>query len=80
MPQPSRGAMALAFSLPTDADVRFELYDVRGARRLTHDLGIRAAGTHRWVWAETASLPPGLYLARLVTGGGRRDVKVVHVP
>ena len=79
-PSPARGAAHMAFALPADSPVRLELYDVRGARVLARELGLRPAGEHEWTWPETAALRPGLYLARLVTSAGARDAKVVLLP
>jgi len=79
-PAPARGAAHLAYALPAAEPVTLELYDVRGARVLTHDLGVQPAGEHEWTWRETASLRPGLYLARLIAGTNRRDAKVLLLP
>lgn len=76
-PAPARGAAQLAFALPVASSVRLELYDVSGARVLVRQLGRQQGGEHLYAWRETASLRPGLYLARIVTDAGTREAKVV---
>ena len=79
-PSPARGAAHLAFTLPAASPVTLDLYDVRGARVLSRELGVQPAGAHEWTWPETSTLRPGLYLARLTTSAGRRDARVVMLP
>lgn len=79
-PSPARGAAHMAFTLPEASPVTLELFDVRGARVLSRELGMRAAGAHEWTWSETATLRPGLYLARLTGNAGRKEAKVVLLP
>jgi hypothetical protein len=79
-PSPARGAARLAYALPADSPVTLELFDVRGGRILSRELGLQVAGEHVWTWPETASLRPGLYLVRLTTRAGRRDARVVLLP
>jgi hypothetical protein len=63
-----------AFTLLRGCTVDPAVFDVRGAlvARVLH--GERAAGPHRATWDDRtdAGLPalPGVYLARLVAGGG----------
>jgi hypothetical protein len=79
-PSPARGAAHMVFALPQASPVTLELFDVRGARVLSRELGMRAAGKHEWTWRETATLRPGLYLARLTGNAGRKEAKVVLLP
>lgn len=79
-PAPARGAASLAFTLPAAANIRIEFYDLRGARILSQDLGRQDAGSHLHLWRETATLRPGLYMARLLTDTTSRDAKVVLLP
>lgn len=73
-PNPSRGGnVTLAFTLPHAARARIALYDVGG--RLVRTVADRAFGAGRYVLAwdghgdDGAALKPGMYLARLSTGG-----------
>jgi len=79
-PSPARGAARLAFALPSAAPVALELFDVRGTRVLSHDLGVQPAGEHEWTWRETAALRPGLYLARIQAGAARLEAKILLLP
>ncbi|MEO5989315.1 MAG: hypothetical protein ABIR01_10440 [Candidatus Eisenbacteria bacterium] len=76
-PAPARGVVQLAFALPVASDVRLEFYDIRGTRVLMRELGRQDPGEHLFTLRETASLRPGLYLARMITGAGTREAKVV---
>ncbi len=79
-PAPARGAASIAFTLSEPSNVRIEFYDLRGARVLSRELGRQEAGSHLHHWRETATLRPGLYLARLFTETTSRDAKVVLLP
>lgn len=79
-PSPARGEARMVFTLPEASPVTLELFDVRGARVLSRELGVKAAGEHEWTWRETAALHPGLYLARLTGNAGRKEAKVVLLP
>ncbi len=72
-PNPAYGKTSLAYALPRAAEVRFEVFDVRGARvRLLAD-GRREAGLHVVVWdgyeTSGAACRPGRYYARLTVDG-----------
>ena len=79
-PSPSRGAARMSFTLPSASRVTIELFDVRGARVMSRDLGVQPAGEHAWTWPQTSALAPGLYMARLTTGAGRIEAKVLLLP
>ena len=66
-PNPSRGAAALSFRLPSAQRVRLTLHDALGREVARLADGARAAGPHRV--ATPAGLAPGVYLARLAAGG-----------
>ncbi|MEO1630257.1 MAG: T9SS type A sorting domain-containing protein [Bacteroidota bacterium] len=64
-PNPARDAATLAVTLAAAGPVTLAVYDLLGRRvALVHD-GRLAAGTHALL-LDTARLPSGLYLARLV--------------
>ncbi len=75
-PNPSRGAVTFAFTLPAGADVRMEICDVSGrrVRTLRHDA--LAAGRHAFAFDGRSDsgdpLPPGSYFARVRTPDGER--------
>lgn len=77
-PNPSRGGAWLSFRLPAAAGVRLTLHDALGREVARVADGARAAGPHRV--ALPAGLVPGVYLARLATGGAvaTRTVSVVR--
>ena len=66
-PNPSRGAAAVSFRLPSAQRVRLTLHDALGREVARLADGVRAAGPHRV--ATPAGLAPGVYLARLAAGG-----------
>ena len=65
-PNPARGPVTLAFTLPASGRVRVELLDVAGRRCWVRDLDL-AAGPQQLQLpgAATAALAPGVYLARI---------------
>jgi hypothetical protein len=68
-PNPSRGALTVAFTLPDAGGGRLELVDVAGRRVLARSLDGFAAGDHVLHLDEGARLAPGIYLLRLSHGG-----------
>ncbi len=73
-PNPARGTVALAFTLPTAARARLDVYDAQG--RLARSIvdGDLPPGQHSRAWdlrdRDGRALAPGLYLARLATPAG----------
>jgi flagellar hook assembly protein FlgD len=70
----------VAFELPTDGQARLEIVDLRGRRvAVLHD-GPLTAGRHELEWRgrdqDGVGVAGGVYLARLVTAGGSRTVKL----
>ena len=67
---PAVGVPALMLELSEPAEVRFEIYDVKGRRLHAEDLGALPAGRHeiRWQEARQDGVAPGIYFYRL---GGR---------
>ena len=74
-PNPSRGRVALTFTLSVVGDARLRLYDVLGRHVLDLAGGPRVAGTHT-VILEGSRLPAGLYLARLDAEGRTLSTRV----
>jgi hypothetical protein len=67
-PTPFSTSTRLSFALPTSGPVRLELFDVTGRRVDTLVHGQMEAGTHVVSW-QPKRARPGLYLARLESGG-----------
>jgi hypothetical protein len=69
-PNPTRGELVVAFTLPdASGGGRLDLVDVTGRRVLTRSLDGFAAGNHLVRLDEGTRLAPGIYLVRLSHGG-----------
>ncbi len=71
IPTPARTAMVVPFSLPREAAVRMEVFDLSGRRIATLADAKYGAGRHEARWDVTASQVPvasGVYLVRLTAG------------
>ncbi len=77
-PNPVVRDFSLAFTLPTAAPARLELFDVRGRRVASRDVGALGAGRHVARF-DDAAREPGVYFARLVQGAATRQARVVVV-
>jgi hypothetical protein len=81
-PNPTAGAVRVAFSLPREASIDVAVYDVRGARVRTLVRGAYAAGEHAVEWdgadARGREASPGTYFVRL-SAGGEDAVRKVQV-
>jgi len=82
-PQPSRGAVALAFALPAGGAATLAVHDLSGRRVRTLLRATLAAGDHleRWDGRDEAgrAVPAGLYFARLVTPAGTVTRTIVRI-
>ena len=78
-PNPARGAMRLAFSLPRAAAVRVALADVKGRVLWSRDLGVIAAGPHAETIPSAAFAGPGVHLAIVDAAGRRSAIRFVHL-
>lgn len=67
-PNPATGAVTVAFSLPSAADARLDVFDVLGRRVATLADGTLAAGRHRATFSPDG-LPAGVYVVRLAADG-----------
>ncbi|MCE9626889.1 MAG: T9SS type A sorting domain-containing protein, partial [Candidatus Eisenbacteria bacterium] len=75
-PNPSHGALRVAFELAEPDDVRLELLDVSG-RVVARTAQSLAAGSHSWPVPNT--LAPGVYVIRLHTAGhNARTTAIVY--
>lgn len=67
-PNPSTGRAAIRFDLPEAGTARLMVYDALGRAVACLVDGLVESGRHT-VWFDSASLPSGVYLVRLVTEG-----------
>ena len=65
--------------LPSQAAARLELLDVNGRRLSAREVGALGPGSHVLRIDDGRSLPPGLYLVRLVQGASTVTAKVVSL-
>jgi hypothetical protein len=83
LPNPSAATVGLSFRLPAAAHARLTVFGADGRRVVTLANGAFPAGTHRIPWDGLAAggrrVPPGVYFARLDTGGAARTVRFVRL-
>ena len=80
VPNPVARATRFAFELPAPAHVRLDVVDASGrSMRQLADAGL-PAGRHTVAWDADATLPPGVYWARLAIGERvmARRITVLH--
>ncbi len=70
-PNPARGVVTVAFSLPSASDARLDVVDALGRQVATLVAGPLAAGRHLATWEATGAAP-GVYVLRLTTPVGGR--------
>jgi hypothetical protein len=71
-PNPSRGAVAFAYQLPREANVRLSVVDVQGREVATLRNDLEPAGVHSLTWSgitTTGVAARGLYFVRYQAGG-----------
>ncbi|MCC6650731.1 MAG: hypothetical protein IT348_06240 [Candidatus Eisenbacteria bacterium] len=82
-PNPFTHATSLAFSLPAAADVRVVVYDLGGRQVRTLARERFAAGRHQLGWDgrddRGVGVSPGVYRARVESGGASAGVALVRV-
>ena len=82
-PSPFRNEVVLRFDLPTAQQVKLEVFDVNGRRRVLLEEGPRTAGTHQLVWdgrdGHGDPIESGVYWMRLATAGEARTVRILRV-
>lgn len=80
-PNPAKAALALHFTLPRSMPIRLTVYDVNGRSVRELVSGARPAGDQTIAWdlrdGGGQAVDPGLYFARLDTGGRAITVKFV---
>lgn len=82
-PNPAAGPTRFAWTLPARSRMRLEVLDAAGRRVATPFDGEREAGANSIAWDGRDDggrrLPPGVYLARLVTPSGAATARVARV-
>ncbi len=76
-PNPSRGALTVAFQLATEGEVRIELLDIAGRRVLEHRVDRMAPGDHVLSLARAGEVAPGMYALRLKQGERSATTRVI---
>jgi len=77
--QPVRDAARFRFELPKAASVAIDVFDLAGRRAADRIAGFWSAGPHE-LTVDERGLRPGVYAARLTTGGTHETVRLVRVP
>ncbi|HUT97502.1 MAG TPA: T9SS type A sorting domain-containing protein [bacterium] len=75
-PNPARGAVSFAYSLPADGHVELAVYDLAGRRVATVMNAETTAGRHEASW-NCVEIPSGVYLYRLETSAGSLTRRLV---
>ncbi len=82
-PNPARLATTIRYTLPREADVALEAFDVNGRRVRRFAARRMPAGEHaqRWDFTDEAgrSLPPGIYMVKLSVDGEALTQRVIRV-
>lgn len=82
-PNPSEESSRILFSLPTAGWVHLAIFDASGRRVVTLLDRPEGAGAHAIPWdgrnAAGQSLPPGVYVGRLLTRAGISTAKIVRI-
>lgn len=82
-PNPTSGACSFSFDLPSERQVRVDVFDVNGRLIRTLLEGVRPAGRHavHWDGAEQsgALLSQGLYFVRIRAGADQGGCRIVRM-
>jgi hypothetical protein len=79
-PNPFNSESTLRYTLPSDANVNIEVYDVMGRNVLEVANGKQSAGTHEYsLGAENFTNGAGIYYVRLVVNGEANMIRLVQV-
>jgi uncharacterized repeat protein (TIGR02543 family) len=69
VPNPTRGAVTIEYSLPVESRVRLTVVDLQGRQVATLVDGVQPLGRHRAVWAGVHLSENGVYFVRYQAGG-----------
>ncbi|UCH63142.1 MAG: T9SS type A sorting domain-containing protein [Fidelibacterota bacterium] len=75
-PNPFNPVTAFSFELPRAAQVSLAIYDLLGREVTTLVNGYSQSGPHEAIW-DAGPFPAGIYIARLVTPGHCKAIKMV---
>jgi flagellar hook assembly protein FlgD len=75
-PNPFNASTTIKYSLPEEAEVTIEIYDILGRRIETLIAGKQPAGSHSVVW-EAKNVPSGVYFYRIEAGEYSQTQKCV---
>jgi hypothetical protein len=82
-PNPFNGKTVFEFNIPTESNIRLNIYDITGRLVKQIEKGRLAAGTHRLEWEGRDTLgkevSSGLYIAALVAGTTEDVIKIAIV-
>ena len=82
-PNPFNPSTTIRFGLPKAAAVSLVIYDIAGHQVKTLVEGELAAGYHECTWTgldqENQPVSTGIYLARLISGGETRTIKMLYL-
>ncbi len=83
-PNPSRGPVAVSFSLPAGGAARVRVVDVEGRRVWEGAVTALPEAPITVTWngrdAEDRPAPAGIYFVRVTGGGGSRSARIVRLP
>jgi len=80
-PNPATGTVSIAFSLPGRADLRLDVYDVRGRHVRTLARESAGSGTRAWDGADDQGrrVRPGLYFVEMRAGDVVERARIVRL-
>ena len=76
-PNPAVTNLNVLFSLPNSEPARLELFDARGRRLFSSEVGSLGAGPHLVRLGDGRAVPAGMYWIRLTHGGRTLGAKAV---
>jgi hypothetical protein len=77
-PNPSNGRLFWRISLPEEAAVHLEVFDMAGRCMMRSPLGVLLRGAHE-IDVEPAGLPSGAYMVRFVSDAGESDNMMIRM-
>jgi len=77
-PNPFNAATQISYSLPEQARVSLEIFNILGQRVVSLFDGIQPAGEHSLIW-DASGQTSGIYFARLKSGGIFKSVKMLLI-
>jgi len=75
-PNPFNASTTICYSLPEQADVKIEIFDILGQKVRTLFEGNEGAGYHSIIW-NAEDCPSGFYFAKLQTNSKSENIKMV---